>query len=232
MKKHIKGLSLLIVMLTSTVAHAQQTTNAIYIEQIGDSSDISVTQIGDGNQVGQGIDRFDMVGDNQWINIYQQGPRNILTGRIVQADNVYAHIVQNGFDNTASVNMGQIGNVSDSWFDLHVYGDGNITNFTQGAVSSAMSGQVMYHINGALNTVNTTIETNDVVNEATVWGNFNTITTNQTGFNGKNAIMTIDGNNNNIQLNQTSQYNVDALLLNSVGSGSNIIINQCNSGQC
>lgn len=231
MIKHIKGLSLLIVMLTSTVAHSQQTTNAIYIEQIGDSSDITVTQTGDGNKVGSVDNRFDLVGDNQWVNITQQGPRNILTGRIV-GDNNFAHIIQSGFDNMAEVNIGQVGDSSDSYFDLHVYGDGNVTNFTQGAVTSSLSGQTAYQIVGALNTINSTIETNDAVNQAYINGNFNTVTTNQTGFAGKNTSIMVDGNNNNIQVNQTSTLNVDSLQLNTVGSGSNIIVTQCTSGPC
>ena len=232
MIKHLKGLSLLIVMLTSSVAHSQQTTNAIYIEQIGDSSDISVTQLGEGNQVGNIENPFLIYGDNQWITIQQQGPRNILNGRIVQADNVWAHIMQNGFDNTAQVDLGQVGDVSGSYFDLHVQGDGNITNFTQGGVTSAMNGSTLYYITGALNTINAYVETNDAINEAIVTGNFNNITTSQSGYNGKESIISVDGNNNNIQVTQSSTLNVDSLHLNSVGSGTNITVNQCNSGVC
>lgn len=235
MVKHIKRLSLLIVMLTSSVAFAQaqnNTTNAIYIEQVGDTSTIAVTQEGDGNQLGASGSDFNLVGDNQIITIFQQGPRNIMNGYIRNGDNVTFNAQQLGFDNTATINMGNGASVAGTIFNLDVFGNGNSTTFTQGAVSSAVNATLNYTFTGDLNTMTSTIESENVTNTFDVTGNQNTITTLQNGYTDKNIALNLLGSYNNISINQTSQSNVDTLVLDSTSSNSTITINQCNGGGC
>lgn len=233
MLKHIKRLSLLIVMLTSSVAFAQNnTTNAIYIEQIGDTSTIAVTQEGDGNQLGSSGSAFNLVGDNQIVTIFQQGPRNVMNGYIRNGDNVTFNSQQLGFDNTNTINMGNGFSVAGTTFNLDVYGNGNITSFTQGAVASAINATLNYTFTGDLNTMTSTIESDNVTNTFDVTGNQNTITTLQNGFTDKNIDLRLLGSYNNIAINQTSLSNVDTLVLDSTSSNSTITINQCNTGGC
>lgn len=233
MVRHIKRLSLLIVMLTSSVAIAQNnTTNAIYIEQVGDTSTIAVTQEGDGNQLGASGNDFNLVGDNQIITIFQQGPRNIMNGYIRNGDNVTFNSQQLGFDNTAQINMGNGASVAGTTFNLDVFGNGNSTTFTQGAVSSAVNATLNYTFTGDLNTMTSTIESENVTNTFDVTGNQNTITTLQNGYTDKNIALNLLGSYNNISINQTSASNVDTLVLDSTASNSTITINQCNSGGC
>ncbi len=233
MLKHIKRLSLLIVMLTSSVAFAQSyTTNAIYIEQVGDTSTIAVTQEGDGNQLGSSASDFNLVGDNQIITILQQGPRNIMSGYIRNGDNVNFNSSQQGFDNTAAINLGNAASVAGTTFNLDVTGNGNITNFTQGAIASAMNATLNYTFTGDLNELTSNIEADDVVNTVTVVGSQNVINTLQNGYLGKNIDMNLLGSFNNITINQTSLSNVDTLVLDSTASNSTITINQCNGGGC
>jgi hypothetical protein len=232
MLKQVKRLSLLIVMLTSSVAVAQNTTNAIYIEQVGDSSTIAVTQEGDGNQLGSAASDFNLVGDNQIVSILQNGPRNIMNGYIRKGDNVTFNASQIGFDNIANINLGNTGSVAGTTFNLGIYGDGNVTNFTQGAVASSRDAVLNYTITGHLNELTSNIEANDVVNTVAVTGNFNTINTLQNGYMGKNIDMNLLGSFNNISINQTSLSNVDTLVLDSTSSNSTITINQCNGGGC
>lgn len=233
MFKHIKGLSLLIVMLTSSVAFAQNnTTNAIYIEQVGDTSSIAVTQEGDGNQLGSSGSDFNLVGDNQIVTIVQQGPRNVMYGYIRNGDNVTFNSQQLGFDNSANINMGNAASVAGTTFNLDVFGNGNVTNFTQGAVSSAINATLNYTFSGDLNTLTSTIESDNVTNTFEVTGNQNTITTLQNGFTDKNIDLKLLGSYNNINISQTSLSNVDTLVLDSTSSNSTISINQCSSGGC
>ena len=227
MFKKIKSLSLLIVMLSST-AIAQ---NAIYIEQVGDSSAINVTQTGNQNKIGSEQNRFELEGNAQNVNITQTGQGNVLEGRITNASNYNFNADITGDTNQVTMNAGGIASVSGTTQNLTITGSTNDVTFNQGATNSATNGLLNYTIAGDLNTLVTNIETDDVINTVNVDGDGNQITTTQNGMAGKNIDMNVIGSTNVINVNQTSTLNVDTLKINTTGSGSTININQCN-GVC
>lgn len=226
MRKKIKRLSLLIVMLSSS-AIAQ---NSIYIEQIGDTSEITVTQTGNQNRIGSEQNRFELGGNSQTINILQNGQSNVMEGQITNAANYNFNAIIDGDSNLVTMNAGAVASVAGTTQNLTVTGSSNDITFNQGTTNSTTNGLLNYNILGDLNTLTTNIETDDVINTVNVEGNDNQITTTQTGYAGKNIDMNLAGSTNIVNVNQTSTLNVDTLKLNSTGSGNTITVNQCNSG--
>ena len=226
MFKKIKGLSLLIVMLSSS-AIAQ---NAIYIEQIGDTSSITVTQTGNQNRIGNEQARFELGGNSQTVDIVQNGQSNVMEGRITNAANYNFNAQIDGDSNQVTMNAGSVASVAGTTQNLTVTGSSNDITFNQGTTNSTTNGLLNYTILGDLNTMTTNIEADDVINTVNVDGNSNQVTTTQTGYAGKNIDMNLTGSTNVVNVNQTSTLNVDTLKLNSTGSGNTITVNQCNSG--
>jgi hypothetical protein len=225
MFKKIKGLSLLMVMVSSV---AIANPNAIFIEQVGETSTITVTQTGQNNTVGSENDRFTLGGNSQDITITQTGSNNTLTGRITNAANVDYDVNVTGNSNENVFNTGSIASVAGTVQNMTITGDNNFTTFNQGDVSSATNATLNYTFAGDFNTLTANINTDDVVNTVNVTGDQNTITSTQNGYAGKNIDMNVIGSLNTINIDQKSTTNVDTLKLNTTGSGSTINITQCN----
>lgn len=229
MLKKIKGLSLLMVMISST---AIANPNAIYIEQVGETSTITVTQTGQNNTIGSENDRFVLGGSAQDITITQTGSNNILTGRITNASGVNYNLNITGNSNENIFNTGSTASVAGTTQNMTVTGDNNQTAFNHGDYSSATNALLNYTISGDYNTLLANINADDVINTVHVTGDQNTITTTQTGYAGKNIDMNVIGSLNTINIDQKSILNVDTIKLNTTGTGGIINITQCNGGDC
>jgi hypothetical protein len=225
MFKKIKGLSLLMVMVSST---AIANPNAIYIEQVGETSTITVTQTGQNNTIGSENDRFVLGGNAQDIIIVQSGSNNVLSGRITNAAGVNYNVNVTGNSNENIFNTGSIASVAGTTQNMTITGDNNFTTFNQGDVSSSTNALLNYVFTGDFNTLTTNINTDDVINTVNVTGDQNTITTTQNGYAGKNIEMNVIGSLNTINIDQKSTTNVDTLKLDTTGTGSTINITQCN----
>jgi hypothetical protein len=217
-------------LLASSVAMAQSTTNSIYIDQVGDSSTITIVQKGQSNRIGTEQNRVVLEGNNQTITTTQEGNNNSIQGSIVQADNVDMDVTVTGDNNAIVYDQGDGASVAGSEKTLTVTGDSNTLTFNQGTTASATGATQTIAITGDTNTLTSTINADDVVNTKTIAGDGNTITTVQDGTAGKNIEMLLTGNTNTITVNQKSTTNVDTLKLNSTSTGSTITINQCNAG--
>ena len=227
MLKKIKGLSLLMVMISSA---AIANPNAIYIEQIGEASTITVTQIGQNNSIGSENERLILGGNSQDINIFQNGSNNNLSGRITKADGVGYNVNVIGNSNENIFNTGSNASVSGTTQNLSIAGDNNLTIFNHGDISSSTNATLNYTFQGDYNTSITNINTDDVINTVHVIGDQNNITTTQNGYAGKNIDMNVIGSLNTINIDQKSTMNVDTLKLNTTGTGGTINITQCNIG--
>ena len=225
MLKKIKGLSLLMVMISST---AIANPNAIYIEQVGEASTITVTQTGQNNTIGSENDRFILGGNAQDMIIVQSGSNNIINGRITNAAGVKYNVNITGNSNENIFNTGSIASVAGTEQTMSITGDNNFTTFNQGDISSSTNAKLTYAFTGDYNTLTTNINTDDVFNLVNVTGDQNTITTTQNGYAGKKIEMNVIGSLNTINIDQKSTTNVDTLKLDTTGTGSTINITQCN----
>jgi hypothetical protein len=217
-------------LLASSIALAQSTTNSIFIEQVGDNSNINIIQKGQNNSIGTEQNRVVLEGNSQTITTVQEGNNNSIQGSIVQADNVDIDVTVTGDNNALVYDQGDAASVAGSTQTLAVTGSSNTLTFNQGTVASATNATQTITITGDTNTLTSTINTDDVVNTKTIAGDGNTITTVQSGTAGKNIEMLLTGSTNTVTVNQLSTNNVDTLKIDSTSTGSTITINQCNAG--
>lgn len=217
-------------MMTSSLALAQSTTNSIYIDQVGNSSTISITQKGQNNRIGSEQTRVTIEGNSQTITTTQEGNGNLIQGSIVQADNLNMDVTVTGDNNTLTYDKGAAASVAGSTKTLTVTGDSNNLTFNQGTAASATGATQTIAVTGDTNTYTSTINADDVVNDVAVTGDGNTVAMTQDGTAGKNVEMVLTGSTNNVTVNQKSTTNVDTLKINSTSTGSTITINQCNAG--
>jgi hypothetical protein len=217
-------------VMASSIAFAQSTTNSIYIDQVGNSSTINITQKGQNNRIGSEQNRVVIEGNNQTITSTQEGNGNLTQGSIVQADNIAYDVTVTGDNNTLTYDQGAAASVAGSTKTLTVTGDSNQMTFNQGTAASATNATQTIAVTGDTNTYTSTINADDVVNDMTVTGDGNTIAMVQDGTAGKNIEMILTGSTNNVTVNQKSTTNVDTIKLNSTSTGSTITINQCNAG--
>lgn len=232
--KLIKRSILVMALMTPTLSFGQSTTNSIYIQQVGDSSTITIKQEGQGNEIGNRTTDTPVVlqGDGQVVDITMQGNTNKINGDIKQSDGSTTTVEMVGDSNELNFDVGNAADTGGSTTTFDIAGSSNEFNFNQGKVSSATNLTQTFNLTGDLNTVTQNVETNDVENLFTVAGDSNVITTTQNGASGKNIEMVLTGDQNNVTVNQKSTLNVDSIKLNSTSSGSTILINQCNTGGC
>ena len=227
-------LGLIMTLMTSSLACAQSTTNSIYIDQIGDGSTITLTQEGQGNQIGDRSTQAPVYlqGDGQVVTVTMTGNQNSLTGDIKQSDGSTTDVTTTGDSNKLVFDVGNSASTSGSESTIVVTGSSNELNLTQAATSSATSLTQTITVTGDLNKYNSIIEANDVTNVVTVSGDSNEFNILQNGHAQKNIDMTVTGNQNVFGINQKSTLNIDSIKINTVGNGSTVLINQCNVGGC
>jgi hypothetical protein len=229
MRKIIKFF-LMMALMTPTLSVAQSATNSVYIDQVGDSSTITLTQSGQNNSIGTENARFQIQGGNQNITVLQNGTGNSIQGSIKQADNVNYSINMIGDSNTLDIDHGSAGSVSGSALTLNATGSVNTFTLTQGDAASSSGAVQTINLTGDRNTYTSKINADDVIQTTTVTGDSNTLDLLQNGRAAKNLDFTLTGSNNNFTVKQTSTLNVDRLSINSQSSGTTMLIKQCNSG--
>lgn len=232
--KMIKKSVLVMALMTSSFAYGQSTTNSIYIDQVGDGSTITLTQEGQGNQIGDRATQspVNLQGDGQVVTVNMIGNQNTLNGDIKQSDGSTTDVTATGDSNKFVFDVGNAASTGGSTSNIVVSGSSNELNFTQGATSSATNFAQAVSLVGDLNKYTSIVEANDVTNIVAVSGDSNEFNILQNGHGQKNIDLTVTGNENKYNINQKSTLNIDSIKINSVGNGSTVLINQCNVGGC
>ncbi len=217
-------------LMTPTLLFAQQATNSIYIDQVGDSSTITLTQQGQTNSIGKENDRFQLQGSNQTLTMTQHGNGNSIQGNIIQADNINYDINTLGDSNSIVFDHGTSGSVAGTTLNLTATGSMNTFDLKQGTTSSATGATQNITVTGDSNEYTSTINTDDVIQTSSVTGDSNKLTIVQNGHTSKNMDIALTGSHNTFDIKQTSTLNVDRLSVTSQSVGSTVHINQCTSG--
>jgi len=177
--------------------------NEVYIEQVGDSSTIAITQDGTGNKVGDSG-----TGNEAFIG----GGSNVVTIDQVGSNNTLA-MVLNGAAASATVN---------------VTGSGNQSVINCGTTASAgCSGSAITQvISGDDNTVTQNLGTGaNHTSTINITGNTNTVTHTSTNSGASNVNITATGNLNNIGVTQ-SGLTAKTVSVNSTGNSNTVNITQ------
>lgn len=190
--------SLLCVVVSSFVY-----ANEIYIEQVGDSSTITITQDGSGNKIGDSMTDAYIGSGSNTVTIDQIGANNELS-LVVNGASTSVIVDTTGSGNIQTINCGttSAAGCSGSTIKQVVNGDDNIITQNLGAGANHYS-------------------------EINVTGSTNTITHTSTNSGVTSAIITSTGDTNTIGVTQSGTL-PQSVTINSTGSLNNITVNQSN----
>jgi len=163
------------------VQYANAASNSIYVDQIGDGANISITQTGSGNQIGTSTTRSSFNGNNNLINVQQIGNQNIQNMNVI-GDGATITTTVTGNSNQIDLNCP---NCNSANITKTITGNGNQVSMT----------------NDGLTNTNLTIESDN---------NTVTMTNNTSAVSGVNNTINISGGNGNqVTLDQTGSAAAD-----------------------
>ena len=208
-----EGLVATTTTYTSSISNAQTTQistsravthsgNGIYIQQIGDSNELTIVQDGDDNLIAgvgsttNSLVDADIVGDNNITTLDQNGTNNVMLFDIT------------GDYNTTTVDQGGTTSADDNRAEFDINGDFNTTSITQN------------HNNG--------VGTNGHYVGLDLDGDTNNVLTSQLNDGDKKAFISVQGDDNNIDLYQQGVGSHYSEI--SVGSDQTVDITQDGSG--
>jgi hypothetical protein len=178
-------------------------SNEIYIDQVGDSSTVTIIQDGTGNKVGDSAIPAFIGGGSNVVNIQQIGIGNELA-MIVNGAATEVVVDTTGSNNIQTISCGTTtsASCSSSTIKQVVVGDSNIITQSLGTGANHYS-------------------------EINVTGSTNTITHTSTSVGASTVNVNAVGDTNTIGVTQ-SGTTAQTVTVNSTGSGNNISINQSN----
>ena len=197
MKNIIRGL-LLCVLTAATPALA----NDIYIEQVGDTLDLDITQDGANNVIGTSTTDVNLEGDDMTFAITQTGSTNVIVADI-QGSSYTGTWVFTGDSNEVELSCDSTSGTNCENITLNITATGDSNDFVLaiGDTADADGSTVAFTLTGDGNVVNTEVDgksaavTVVVNNASTTSTGTPTITGGATASAGGNAIdIDIDGN--------------------------------------
>jgi hypothetical protein len=192
--------ALLATLCASSVAFG----NEIYMEQVGDSSTVTITQDGVSNRVGTALAPAFIGGGSNTLTIDQIGSGNDLTMTVNGAATTVAVLIPNGNNNISNITCGTTMSASCSGSNIQqsITGDDNSLTQTLGGGGNHIS---KLTVTGDTNTVTHTSTNTGAVNvDYTVLGDTNVININTAGTTVKTINATTTGNSNTVTINQTN----------------------------
>ena len=204
--------------------------NDIYITQTGTGLTLTIDQIGATNTVGTSNSRATLSGTSMTVDIDQIGDSNSFLASILQGNSSSWTWSVTGDSNAGTFAVGATGDAANSDFDYITVGDSNVFSWTQGAASTATGGNQDFAITGTSNDYTGTCEVIGCINNWTISGNSNDITTLQTGSADHQITATLTGNSNTVTIDQTDTASTNVVNLISTTSSGTIDVDQCASG--
>jgi len=205
-------------MIAILASSSAQAANEIYIEQIGSTATIDVTQQGNANFVGTESNPVVITGSTNDIDVEQIGDGNTLNVELTGDSN---QVNTSSTGDTNNVDL-YCNTCSGNAINLATTGDNN--NMVIGTAlepESFSEATITSSITGSYNITTLVPKTNSVVTQ-TVVGNQNvTNITHDGGLVGHNSIVSVSGDNNLINSTQTGSETT----LNLALTGSDSVIN-------
>jgi hypothetical protein len=179
-------------------------SNEVYIEQVGDSSTITITQDGTGNKVGDsgtGNEAF-VGGGSNTVTIDQVGSNNTLAMTVNGASaSVVVDVTGSGNESTINCGTTQSAGCSSSTIKQVINGDDNIVTQNLGTGANHYS---EINITGSTNTVtHTSTNSGASTVNITATGDLNTIGVTQSGLTAKTVTVNSTGNSNTVSITQS-----------------------------
>jgi len=176
--------------------------NEIYVEQVGNSSTVTITQDGSDNRIGTALNPAYIGSGSNTVTIDQIGSNNTLD-MVVNGSGTDVTVSTTGSTNTQEINCGTTNSAgcSGSTISQTVIGDNNDVKQLLGAGANHTS---TIAITGDLNIVtHASTATGTTSADITVIGNTNTVSVTQSGMLNKNVTVSSTGDLNNISIVQS-----------------------------
>jgi hypothetical protein len=230
MKKIITTM-LLILLATSSLA------NEIYIQQVGDSLDLDITQTGDNNMIGTSTTDVTLNGDDMTFAITQVGNSNTIVATI-KGDTYTGtwDFLGNNNDVTLLCSSASAGSCDTVTLNIDVTGDYNVFTFNIGETGDASGSTVEFTVTGDGQVFNTTIDgtnaaitvviddgTSGLTNPA---GNTNDLNIISSGGNGNVVDLNITGSGGTYNVTQTATAIDQKVTATFSGDNANVDITQ------
>jgi len=220
---HIKIIK--VTMLLALLGVIPANAADVYIEQVGSSSTIDITQTGDGNRVGSSSDSASIYGTGSDVDIIQNGSNNELDLETTTgAGSTTVNIKQDGDNNVGDIN---IGSASSTTFDAQITGSSNETTLCGTVTTAAASGTSAV--------CNTSVSVNDFEVDLDVDGDSNKVAISRSGVAGASGTADVTVNiggagvassNNIVNIDQSSTTESGIVNLTIDGSSNAVNITQ------
>lgn len=177
--------------------------NDVYVEQVGSSSTVTITQEGTGNEVGNSTTDVYIGSGSNVVTVDQVGDNNSLA-MVVNGSSADVTVNTTGSGNQQTIDCGTRNSAgcSASTITQTVTGDDNIVTQDLGAGANHTSNIT---VTGDTNTVtHTSTATGTTTMNATISGNLNTVGVTQSGMTTQNVTINSTGNSNTITVNQSN----------------------------
>ena len=220
---HIKIIK--VTMLLALLGVIPANAADVYIEQVGSSSYIDITQTGSGNRVGSDGDAATLNGTGTDVDVVQEGSSNELDIRTATgAGSTTVNITQEGDSNVGDIN---IGGATSTTYDAQISGSYNETTLCGTVTTAAASGTSAV--------CNTSVGVNDFEVDLDINGDSNKVAISRSGVAGgsntKDVTVNIGGagtasSNNIVNIDQSSTAESGIVNLTIDGSTNAVNITQ------
>jgi hypothetical protein len=191
-----------IVLIMAVLGLTNVYSNEVYIDQVGDSSTVTIVQDGTGNIVGDSAAPAFIGGGSNIVNIQQIGGGNELA-MVVNGAATEVVVDTTGGNNIQTISCGTTSSAtcSGSTINQVVVGDSNVITQDLGTGANHYS---EINVTGSTNTItHTSTNTGASTVNVTAIGDTNTIGVTQSGITAKTVTVNSTGNSNIISINQS-----------------------------
>lgn len=218
--------------------------NEVYVNQVGNSTNIDIEQLGSSNLIGGtsatsgNMTALDLDGVSMTLDINQIGSSNLFRSDAIDGDNFTGFFEFAGDSNTFDILMNSTGLIGADYVDLNidVTGSSNTFDLKIAENDDASYLNLDWLITGDSNTFDFDIDYENATNYMDVNGSSNDITFNGSGYAGTTSAdsgyfyLDLDGSTNTINVTQASTLAKDWVKIESTASNSNICIIQNDQG--
>jgi len=218
--------------------------NEVYVNQVGNSTNIDIEQLGSSNLIGGtsatsgNMTALDLDGVSMTLDINQIGSSNLFRSDAIDGDNFTGFFEFAGDSNTFDILMNSTGLIGADYVDLNidVTGSSNTFDLKIAENDDASYLNLDWLITGSSNTFDFDIDYENATNYMDVNGSSNDITFSGSGYAGTTSAdsgyfyLDLDGSTNTINVTQASTLARDWVKIESTASNSNICVIQNDQG--
>ena len=218
--------------------------NEVYVNQVGNSTNIDIEQLGSSNLIGGtsatsgNMTALDLDGVSMTLDINQIGSSNLFRSDAIDGDNFTGFFEFAGDSNTFDILMNSTGLITADYVDLNidVTGSSNTFDLKIAENDDASYLNLDWLITGSSNTFDFDIDYENATNYMDVNGSSNDITFSGSGYSGTTSAdsgyfyLDLDGSTNTINVTQASTLARDWVKIESTASNSNICVIQNDQG--